>query len=112
MNKYFSIENPLLLKYKSFFQRNHHKYAMKGIQTPSLLAGLPLTSFGYHLEEEQKRNETPLIGLVDKPLGKATRSVRIQVKSATDDSFVISMDALVMRSIMSDCPQFESKLNR
>ncbi|XP_055309087.1 uncharacterized protein LOC129572976, partial [Sitodiplosis mosellana] len=59
----------------------------------------------------RKKEQIPLIGLDDKPLGKATKSVRLQVKSAVDESFVISMEALVMRSIMSGCPQFAKKTN-
>ncbi|XP_055306585.1 uncharacterized protein LOC129570886, partial [Sitodiplosis mosellana] len=55
----------------------------------------------------RKKANVPLLGIDDKPLGKATKSIRIQVQSAVNSDFVISMEALVMRSIMSAGPQFE-----
>ncbi|XP_055308179.1 uncharacterized protein LOC129572260 [Sitodiplosis mosellana] len=63
------------------------------------------------LHLQTKKEQVPLIGIDDKPLGKATRSVRLQVQSATDNSFMISMDALVLHSIMSSGPQFKNKTN-
>lgn len=41
----------------------------------------------------RKRENIPLTGLDDVSLGKATSSVRIQVKSIVDDSFSITLDA-------------------
>ncbi|XP_055308300.1 uncharacterized protein LOC129572379, partial [Sitodiplosis mosellana] len=55
----------------------------------------------------RKKTNVPLLGIDDKPLGKATKSIRIQVQSAVNSDFVISMEALIMRSIMSVGPQFE-----
>lgn len=55
-----------------------------------------------------KKEKIPLTGLDGKPLGKVTKSVRIQVQSAIDDSFVMSMEALVMRSVTSPGSNLEN----
>lgn len=56
-----------------------------------------------------KKEHIPLTGLDDRPLGKVTKSIRIQVQSVIEESFVMSMDALVMRSVSSANPEFDSK---
>lgn len=56
----------------------------------------------------QKKQKIPLTGLDDQPLGKVTKSVRIRVKSV-HKSFEMSMEALVMRSIMSPGFSFENR---
>lgn len=55
-----------------------------------------------------KKVKIPLTGLDDKSLGKATKSVRIRVQSV-HKSFEMSMEALVMRSVMSSGFDFENR---
>lgn len=53
------------------------------------------------LNLQSKREHIPLTGLDGVSLGKVASSVRIQVQSATQDSFKFGMDALGKRSIVS-----------
>lgn len=49
----------------------------------------------------RKRENIPLTGLDGRSLGKATASIRLQVQSAIDNQFNISINALITKSITS-----------
>lgn len=59
----------------------------------------------------RKSEDMPLTGLNDAPLGKANKSVRIQVESAIND-FAFDTDALVMKSIIKPKTHDRNKLRK
>ena len=69
------------------FQRQHYEYAMEGIQTPSLLAGLSRTSFGFHMED----GNLPTINYLHSSAPKLW-----YVRTTTKCFFVFLFDSIVL----------------